>query len=105
VVSDAERGSGNGRRAGVALQPPRPSRTEVQLRARVAELEARLADVTRCLESAENRAAELLAMREQVVSVQADAERRLAELANSNSWRMTKPLRSARAWIRRVFGR
>ena len=77
---------------------PPQSRVEAQLRWRVAEVEARLAEVTRCLEAAENAAA-----------VRADAldewERRFDAIATSKSWRMTGPLRSGARRIRRLFRR
>jgi hypothetical protein len=67
----------------------------------VVDLEARVAELTRCLASAEARAAELVALRD----ARANCEYRFTELANSRSWRMTKPLRAATAGIRRAFGR
>jgi predicted nucleic acid-binding Zn-ribbon protein len=39
------------------------SRTEARLRARIADLEAKLAELTHCLESAETRASEVLFLR------------------------------------------
>jgi hypothetical protein len=67
----------------------------------VVDLEARVTELTSCLASAEARAAELVALK----AVQSDCEWRFAELENSWSWRMTKPLRAATAGIRRAFGR
>jgi hypothetical protein len=77
--------------------PPPGSRTETQLRARVAELEAQLVDLSRCLADAENRAAELVAVRAELDTVQ----RNLAVIAASRSWRLTAPLRSGMRDVRR----
>ena len=86
------------RRSARRRTPPPQSRVEAQLRWQVAEVEARLAEVTRCLEAAENAAA-----------VRAEAleqwERRFDAIATSKSWRMTGPLRSGARRIRRLFRR
>ena len=76
-------------------------RTEAQLRARVRQLEAALEDAGRCLEDAERRAAELLAARAEIQ----DLQRRLGVIATSRTWRLTAPLRSAMARVRRSVGR
>ena len=68
------------------------------MRWRVAEVEARLAEVTRCLEAAENTAA----LRAAALDV---AERKFDAIATSKSWRMTGPLRSGATRIRRLFRR
>jgi predicted RNase H-like nuclease (RuvC/YqgF family) len=95
------------------------SRAEGQLRGRVADLEARLADLARCLEDAEQRAAELLAVSERVRQLEAqlteakseservrlDLERRHAAITSTRSWRLTEPLRSAANRIRDLLGR
>lgn len=87
------------------------SRVEAQLRARIAELESKLAEVLRCLQDAEGRAAEVLVMKERVRSLEEertvndnleDAHRRLAVIAGSRSWRITKPLRSVAQRARRM---
>jgi predicted nucleic acid-binding Zn-ribbon protein len=46
-------------------ETPPESRTEARLRSRIADLEAKLAELTHCLENAETRASELLSMRAQ----------------------------------------
>jgi hypothetical protein len=74
-------------------------RAEAQLRARVAELEARLADVGRCLEAAESRAADRLALQAELDL----AWHRLAVIEASRSWRLTRPLRSGMARVRRLL--
>ena len=98
---------------------PTASRAEARLRGQVAELEARLADVARCLEDAEQRAAELLAVSERVRQLEAELaaaraetdrvrlelERRHAAITSSRSWRMTGPLRSAARRARDFLGR
>ncbi len=65
------------------------ARIEVQLRAQLADLEARVADLSRCLEDAEQRAAELVAIQRWA----AVHEQRMAIILNSHSWRLTTPLR------------
>lgn len=68
------------------------------MRARVDELEARLTEVTRCLEVAENTAdAARLAAR--------DAEQTLEMIKATRSWQMTVPLRSGMGRVRRMLGR
>jgi hypothetical protein len=93
---------------GVAAAPPQQSarrrktppqsRVEAQLRWRVAEVEARLAEVTRCLEAAENAAA----VRAETIRVW---ERKFDAIATSKSWRMTGFLRSGARRIRGLFRR
>ena len=104
-VSEAELGSlapkSGQRRSAGRREPPAASRTEAQLRARVAELEAQLADVARCLEAAENRAAELLAARDAL----REAERKLAVISATRSWRLTAPVRIVGQRVRRLLGR
>jgi chromosome segregation ATPase len=102
-------------------QPAADGRTEAQLRERVVGLEARVAEVTRCLEAAENRAAELAAtqqrmrsMQERVQSIEAERdllraridelERKLRVITTSRSWQMTKHARSAMSRVRRTLG-
>jgi hypothetical protein len=83
-------------RAAARLQSPPAGRAEAQLRARVADLEAQLIEVARCLNDAEVRAA----------SLQAEVERAwgsVAVMANSKSWRYTTALRSVVARVRRLF--
>jgi hypothetical protein len=65
------------------------NRIEADLRARLTELEARLADVSRCLEDAEQRAGELLATQARAALL----EQRIAVILTSRSWRLTTPLR------------
>jgi hypothetical protein len=67
------------------------SRLEAQLRARVAQLEAALEDSAGCLEDAERRASELMAVTAQLESL----EETLAVIVASKSWRLTTPLRRA----------
>ena len=77
---------------------PPASRVEAQLRARVDELEARLTEVTRCLEVAEGAAdAARLAAR--------DAEQTLETIKGTRSWQMTAPMRSGMGRVRRMLGR
>jgi len=82
-------------------EPPAASRTEAQLRARVAELEAQLTEVARCLEAAENRAAELLAVHDAL----REAERKLAVIRATRSWRFTAPVRIVGQRVRRLLRR
>jgi hypothetical protein len=65
------------------------ARIEVQLRAQLADLEARVADLSRCLEDAEQRAGELLTMQAWAALL----EQRMAVILSSRSWRLTTPLR------------
>ncbi len=76
-------------------------RVEIQLRARVEQLEAALEDAGRCLEDAERRAAELLASRARVEYL----ERKLALMVASRSWRLAAPLRNEMTRARRLLGR
>lgn len=92
--------SGNGRRLPRGERASR-GQVEAQLRAHVVELEARLTEVTRCLETAENRASALLEMTARAEA----AERMVAVLVDSSSWRVTRPLRWTMQRIRRPFGR
>jgi hypothetical protein len=104
-VPEAELGSlapkSGQRRSTGRREPPAASRTEAQLRARVAELEAQLTDVARCLEAAENRAAELLAVHDAL----REAERKLAVIKATRSWRFTAPVRTVGQRVRRLSGR
>jgi hypothetical protein len=79
------------------------NRSEAQLRFEVVELEARLAEVSRCLQGAEERAAEAAYAREELAAVLADTELRLAVIINSRSWRLTGPLRSIGRRLRTLF--
>jgi hypothetical protein len=74
------------------------SRTEAQLRERVAELEARLAAVTRCLEAAENAA-------DQARAATRHAEQTLETIRATTSWKLTAPLRTGMGRVRRMLGR
>jgi len=92
--------SGNGHRLPRGERSSR-GQVEAQLRAHVVELEARLTEVTRCLQAAENRASALLEMTARAEA----AERMVAVLVDSSSWRLTGPLRWTMQRIRRSFGR
>lgn len=77
----------------------------MQVRARITELEARLADVTRCLEDAERGREEA-----RVALVAAEDSRRAAQvklerIEATRSWRLTAPVRGAMGWVRRMFRR
>ncbi len=74
------------------------SRDEARLRERVAELEARLTEVTRCLEDAENRADHAGAAARQ-------AEQTLETIRATTSWKLTAPLRTGMGRVRRMLGR
>ncbi len=90
--------------------PPAAGHAEAQLRARVTELEVQLGEVARCLEDAENRAAEVLALRERAGSLEARlvtavaAERTLAMVERTRTWRFTAPVRTAGKHVRRLLG-
>jgi hypothetical protein len=73
---------------------PPANRSEAQLRFDVVELEARLAEVSRCLQGAEERAAEAAHARDELAAGLADIELRFAVIVNSRSWRLTSPLRT-----------
>jgi len=91
----------NGRR-----EPAAAGRAEAQLRARVVELEMQLGEVVRCLEDAENRAAEVLALRERVGSLEARlvaSERKLTIIVGTRTWRYTTPVRTAGKHVRRLL--
>jgi DNA repair exonuclease SbcCD ATPase subunit len=60
-------------RLGAPAERPPASRLEAQLHVRVGELQAQLAEVTRCLADAENRASELLSLREQAKQLESQA--------------------------------
>lgn len=100
VQPQLEIASSSNHRPTVFREPPATSRSEAQLRFRVSELEARLAEVTRCLEAAENRTAEV---QTEVESVKVEAGRQLAVIFDSKSWRLTEPLRSAGRRIRSLI--
>jgi len=86
-------------RLGARAERPPASRLEAQLHVRVGELQAQLAEVTRCLADAENRASELLSVREQAKQLESQlavtaasaaaaaeaAERAAAEAAESRA--------------------
>jgi predicted RNase H-like nuclease (RuvC/YqgF family) len=100
-------------------------REQSLLRAQVDELQERLADVSRCLEDAELRAAELVAVHaraemledelnaarsradslEEELTAMRHMEQSFARLAASRSWRYTKPLRAAKRGVLRLFRR
>lgn len=84
------------------------SQAEARLRAHAAQLEARLLEVTHCLEQAEQRSAEVLTLRDQLQRYEnalRAAEQKHVALTNTRSWRLTEPLRSGMGWSRRVLGR
>src|SRR5947209_16421502 len=74
------------------------SRVEAQLRARVDELEARVTEITRCLEAAEHAA-------DQARIAARQAEQTIETIRGTTSWRLTAPMRSAMGRIRRILGR
>lgn len=97
--------------------PQAQTRVEAQLRERVASLETRVAELTHCLERAENRAAALTAAQERVRLLEAELasteasqsridelERRLSVITTSRSWQMTKPVRTAMSRVRGGVG-
>jgi hypothetical protein len=88
------------RRAVARRQPAPASQVEAQLRARIAELEAQLTEAARCLQAAENRSADRLALRAALDL----SEHRLAVTTASRSWRFTRLLRSFMARVRRPLG-
>ena len=109
--------SSNGRTAARPESPP-DGRAEARLRARVAELEAQLAQITQCLEDAETRAAELLAARDRITTLETqlgraseahdalrELERKYTIVTTSRSWLMTAPLRRRMERIRGFVGR
>ncbi|MGI8428712.1 MAG: hypothetical protein ACR2OB_05275 [Solirubrobacteraceae bacterium] len=78
------------------------TRDHAQLHAHLQQLEARLAEVTGCLDAAETRGAELLSTQAYVQTLEAELhrlQRKLAAVEDSRSWRMTAPLRTG---LRRV---
>lgn len=85
-------------RVGTPEPSPLDGRGETQLRARVAELEAQLVEIARCLEDSEARAADAVALRADFETVMGTLRRMEA----SRSWRLTRPMRSA---IGRLRGR
>lgn len=93
------------RRLDAAEDVPRLSRAQLQARDHIAELEARLADVTRCLEAAERGREEsrvgLVAAEDALRATQLKLER----IEATRSWRMTAPLRGAMGRLRRLFRR
>ena len=92
----------NGRRLATAgAEAPAADHTEAQLRARIAMLEAQLAEVASCLENAETRGAELLAVRARVTALEA----KIAVINATRSWRYTAPLRVGGRYLRRRLGR
>jgi len=96
-------GSPNHRPGGGRRQPPPANRAEGRLRFEVAELQARLAEVTRCLEAAENRTAEVVRARDELAAAAADLDRRMAVIVASRSWRMTGSLRAVGRRLRSLF--
>lgn len=78
---------------------------EAQLRARVAELEAQLDGIAACLDQAETRAAEVVALRAELQVVAAGYERRIADIRKTRSWRFTAPLRAWNRYMNRLPGR
>jgi hypothetical protein len=104
-------GAPNRQAHGQPAAPP-ASRVEAQLRARVVELEARLVEVTRCLEAAEHEADLARGAAKEARIVADDVERahrrtedRLAVICASRSWRITSPLRSGMRSMRGRLGR
>ena len=96
-------------------EAPAADHTEAQLRARIAMLEAQLAEVASCLETAETRAAEIPALRSRLTSLE-EAHRsleyahqaatsKLAVIDATRSWRYTAPLRVGGRYVRRRLGR
>ncbi len=85
------------------LEPGATSRSEAQLRSKLAELDARLAEVTRCLEAAETRAAEVASAKGEIEAQLRRLERRLAVIVSSRSWRMTRPLRTSGRLMRSLL--
>jgi hypothetical protein len=77
--------------AGEPAPEPESGRVEAQLQGRIAQLEAAVTDLGRCLEDAEQRAAELEATRARAAAL----EEKLAVVVTSRSWRLTTPLRRA----------
>jgi phage shock protein A len=77
---------------------PAASRVEAQLRARVEELETRVTEITRCLEVAEHAA-------DEARSAARHAEQTIETIRGTTSWRLTAPMRSAMARVRRILGR
>lgn len=74
------------------------SRVEAQLRGRVDELEARVTEIARCLEVAEHAA-------DEARSATRHAEQTIETIRGTTSWRLTAPMRSAMARVRRILGR
>ena len=74
------------------------SRVEAQLRARVDELEARVTEITRCLEVAEHAG-------DQARTAARQAEQTIETIRGTRSWKMTAFMRSAMARVRRILGR
>ncbi len=81
------------------------------------ELELQLGEIAHCLEDAENRAAEVIALREEVIAVREEvialherlltalaAERELAVIVRTRSWRYTTPARTVGKHVRRQLG-
>lgn len=119
LAPEAAQQRDNGRR-----HPPAANHAEAQLRPRVAQLEAQLVEAARCLEAAEHRAAEVVALRAEVVALRAEvgplresvpslearlaeaemAERTLAVIRRTNSWRFTAPVRICGGYVRRLLG-
>jgi hypothetical protein len=77
---------------------PPQSRVEAKLRARVDELEARVSEITRCLEGAEHAA-------EVARSEARQAQQTLEMIKATRSWQMTAPLRSGMGRVRRMLRR
>ncbi|MGA2009568.1 MAG: hypothetical protein ABSH51_03385 [Solirubrobacteraceae bacterium] len=67
----------------------------------MAELEARLADMSECLQDAEQRAGELLVVRARTELL----EQTFAVIVASRSWRFTRPLRRVMAGVRALLPR
>jgi len=84
---------------------PRVSRAEVQLRARVVELEARLADVTRCLEAAERGGEEARCALAGSEQARHAAVLKVGSIEATRSWRSTAPLRRVGGRVRRLLRR
>lgn len=71
-------------------------------------LEAQLAEVAGCLENAETRSAEVLALRARVRSLEearTELWNKIQVINTTRSWRYTAPLRVGGRYLRRRLGR
>jgi hypothetical protein len=95
---------GSGANGTRSQEQPADAGTEIRLRARIEQLETALLDAARCLEDAERRAAEVLAMERELGPARV-AVRKLEVIEASRSWRLTTPLRRYAARARRLLKR